>query len=931
LGRWEGSVTKPGKDIILIRHARVHNLKNITVEIPKGEMVVISGVSGSGKSSLAFDTLFAEGQRRFVESLSAYARQFLERMDRPDLDEITGICPAIAVGRREKSPSPRSTVGTSTEIYDYLRLLFSRVGKVHCISCGYLITADTIDSAVSTIQALEPGTRVVLGFPLARPESGDWNGEIERLGGLGFARVIIGKRILPVDSAAGRLRSNRKELKVVVDRITTGRTGTSRIAEAIETAYEMSGGRAFAFTPGDGKTTKFIGLLRCRNCGEDAPKLQPALFSFNNPLGACPGCRGFGDRIEYDIDLIIPDKSKTLRQGAVEPWNRPSRRRWKRRLIQWGEETGFPIDVPVSKLSQSEMETLMNGGPGFRGILGFFRKLERKKYKIGIRVLLSRYRSYVTCGECAGTRLRPEALSVTVGGKDIAEILSMPVGDSFQFLSKVRLSKKDRIVGDEILADILRRLAYLNEVGLHYITLDRPMRTLSGGEEQRVNLASTIGSGLVDTLYVLDEPSVGLHPRDICRLTSILRGIRDTGNSVVVVEHDRSIIESADHLIELGPGAGRFGGEIVFEGTPTELMGSHTLTAEYLSGKKAVAAFGSSKPVGDRYLVLKGAREHNLKDIELELPLGVWTCVTGVSGSGKSTLVVDCLYKSMALRLKKSSEKPGSCNELSGADEIDDVLLVDQEPIGKTPRSNPASYVKALDPIRKLFASTSQASRMHMDPGHFSFNLEKGRCPKCEGNGILTIDLQFLADAVVTCDLCHGTRYKDRVLSVRYMGKNIAQVLEMTVEEAFDFFEEESAVRARLQPLIDVGLGYLTLGQSATTLSGGEAQRLKLARELGPRRSQSILYILDEPTTGLHFDDLAKLIKCLRTLVEMGHTVLVVEHNMDFVKSCDYVIDLGPGGGDDGGRIVGRGTPEELSRNKKSITSTYLARALARG
>ncbi|HET9361177.1 MAG TPA: excinuclease ABC subunit UvrA [Vicinamibacterales bacterium] len=967
-------VTKPrsARNPIVVRGARTHNLKNVDVTLPAGTLAIITGVSGSGKSSLAFDTIYAEGQRRYVESLSAYARQFLERMEKPDVDRIEGICPAIAIRQKNSVRNPRSTVGTMTEIHDYMRLLFARVGRTFCRQCGQEVVRETAEVVARRLGELPEGTRLLIGFAIPvvsitgpPPSSADGDngddadedaeqparngadGVAETLDGLrrrGYGRLLIdGKAVVfeEVDTAALRSRST---LEVVVDRVRVEGDVRSRLTDSIETSYREGGGAAFAVVidqaSGPGAQApeapvrlEFSERFECRACGIGYETPQPRLFSFNNPFGACPTCHGFGNIIELDMGLVVPDPSKTINQGAIEPWSKPHYRAQLAELKRAARKSGVRLDVPWEELTDEERQFAVEGdGDDFEGVRGFFRWLERKKYKVHVRVFLSRYRGYLSCPDCGGARLRREARDVRVGGRTIDEVSALTVEGGRGFFSGLQLTEKEAAVADKVLREIQRRLTFLSDVGLDYLTLDRLSSTLSGGESQRINLATSLGSALVGTLYVLDEPSIGLHARDNQRLIEILRQLRDQGNTVLVVEHDEDMIRVADHVVDLGLGAGEQGGRVVYSGDlPGLLQDTRSLTAKYLRDELAIPVPSQRRKGIGQKIRLRGASEHNLKDIDVDIRLNTLTCVTGVSGSGKSTLVHDVLYAAIKRAKGDWDRRVGTHTGLEGLEYITDVALVDQTPIGRTPRSNPVTYLKAFDPIRELFSLTKDARSRGLTASHFSFNVPGGRCEACQGEGEVRVEMQFLADVFVPCDQCDGKRFKPRVLEVKYRGRSVHQVLEMTVREALAFFSTSPKVLRRLQVLDEIGLGYLRLGQPATTLSGGEAQRVKIAAHLSSFGGERVLYILDEPTTGLHFDDIAKLLAAFRKLVEAGHTLLVIEHNLDVVKTADYLIDLGPEGGDAGGRVVAAGTPEQVVQVEESHTGRALRDVLAAG
>src|SRR6516225_2574263 len=959
---------------IAVRGARTHNLKNVDLTLPPRSLIVMTGVSGSGKSSLAFDTIYAEGQRRYVESLSAYARQFLERMEKPDVDSIEGICPAIAIRQKNSIRNPRSTVGTTTEIHDYLRLLYARIGRTFCRSCGKEVIRETAEVVANRLSALPEGTRLLIGFdmpivataPLATVETDIEEEEVigdaidaeavepaaapqpvlpdlvdpvaETIAALrrkGFGRLFIDGQTVNIEDVDTASLKDRTMLQVIVDRVKVDADVRVRLTDSIETAYAEGGGAAFAIEAdlsSRGGVHRFSERFECRECNIPYEVPQPWLFSFNNPFGACPLCHGFGNIIELDMDLVVPDSSKSIQQNAIEPWSKPHYRAQLAELKRVARKR-VRLDVPWSELSDEEKRFVIDGdGASWEGVKGFFRWLERKKYKVHVRVFLSRYRGYLTCPECGGARLRREARDVRVGGRTIDVVCGLTVRDAEPFFSGLDLSEKDAAVAEKVLREILKRLGFLRDVGLDYLTLDRLSSTLSGGESQRINLATSLGSALVDTLYVLDEPSIGLHPRDNERLIAILRQLRDQGNTVLVVEHDADMIRVADTIVDMGLGAGEQGGRIVFSGSlPSLLLEARSLTAKYLRDELAIPVPAARRRPSNQRLRVLGASEHNLKGVDIEIPLGLLTCVTGVSGSGKSTFVHDVLYAALKRVKGDWDRRVGTHRKLEGAEFVTDVVLVDQAPIGRTPRSNPVTYLKAFDPIRELFAATKDARSRGLTASHFSFNVPGGRCEACEGEGGVRVEMQFLADVFVPCDQCDGKRFKPQVLEVRYRGRSIHQVLDLTVREALTFFSSSPKVLRRLQVLDEIGLGYLRLGQPATTLSGGEAQRIKIAAHLSSHAGERLLYILDEPTTGLHFDDIAKLLTAFRKLLEAGHTLLVIEHNLDVIKTADYIIDLGPEGGEDGGSVVTIGTPEQIAQCETSHTGRYLRPVLAEG
>jgi len=910
-----------------IEGARQNNLKNVSLEIPHDRLTVITGVSGSGKSSLAFDTIFAEGQWRYIESLSTYARMFLDRIDRPDVDRIEQIRPAVALEQKNPVRTARSTVGTATEVYDYLRLLFAKVGRVHCPACGVEAASRSPESIVDTLLAEHAGARALLGFALPVP-AGTPAGELwASLTRRGFARVRVGEALADLAAPPPPGLDAVREVTVVLDRLVLEAAHRRRLTESVETALREGGGRLEVDVVGAGRR-RFAESLRCPACGLAVERPQPLLFSFNHPLGACAECKGFGNVLKYDEALVVPDPTRSLADGAVEPWTYPSGKWYQRQLLKAARRRGLDADTPWAALTERERRFVYEGDGVFPGIQGFFEEVESYRYKLHVRVFLSRYRSQSRCPGCGGARLKPAALGVRVAGLTIAEFTALTVEQAARVVADLRLSAWEGEVAREILKQLTAKLAFLLRVGLGYLTLARQTRTLSGGEAQRINLANQLGSQLVGTLYVLDEPSIGLHARDTTRLADLCRELAQAGNTVIVVEHDRGFMEAADHIVELGPGSGERGGEIVFSGPRAEfLRTSRSLTARYLTGRETIPV-PLARRTGRRHLVLTGAREHNLKDVTLRLPLGTLTVVTGVSGSGKSTLVHDTLYRAVARAFKTDFAPPGAHGGLTGLEYLKGVRLIDQEPIGRTPRSNPVTYVKAFDEIRKVFAAAPRAKALGLGAGAFSFNVPGGRCEKCQGDGFEKLEMYFFEDVYVSCQECEGRRYRPDVLTVKHRGRTIGDVLGMTVDEAVDFFAAHAPLARRLRVLGDVGLGYLRLGQPATTLSGGEAQRLKIAAELGGRATGDMLYILDEPTTGLHLDDVKRLLGVLHRLVDAGSTVLVVEHHLDVIKCADWIVDLGPEGGEDGGEIVAEGPPELVAQTPGSYTGKFLAELL---
>lgn len=981
------------QDAIVVRGARTHNLKNIDVEIPHNQLTVVTGVSGSGKSSLAFDTIYAEGQRRYVESLSAYARQFLERIEKPDADSIEGIAPAIAIRQKNTTRNPRSTVATATEIYDYLRLLFARIGRTFCLVCNNEVKRDTVDEVTAAVMALGEGTRLHVLFPLkvhgtiseekkipakrgkrkqpaqkktksTEVEAGQamLRDKLFELRRRGFNRLYQHGSIFEFSTPESLLDINFSEpVSLLVDRLAVTAEARARIVDATEIGYREAGEVVFETVPraeGDGPAAeiqrlRFSGKFECKQCHVRYDQPEPRLFSFNNPYGACPRCQGFGNTIDFDLNLVIPNPMKTLDEGAIDPWTKPKYRPYQAELKRWAKQRGIPMSKPWCEMKPEQQQLVLQGEASFPGIHGFFEYLERKKYKLHVRVFLSRYRGYATCPECQGQRLRPEARNVRIQGRNICEVAALTVEEAARFFRELKLSGAELEIADRVLEEVRDRLTFLNDVGLDYLTLDRLSSTLSGGEAQRIQLATSLGSRLVGTLYVLDEPSIGLHPRDTERLVRILEELRDLGNTILVVEHDPDLMRAADRILDLGPGAGEHGGRLIAAGTYDEIAADpHSLTGRYLSGHLAIQWPAHRREPGRRRILLRGARANNIRGLDVSFPLGMLVAITGVSGSGKSTLIHDVLYK--ALSQTKGESDAGSCaglfQKIEGDQHITEVVLVDQSPIGRTPRSNPVTYIKAFDAIRELYAAQPEAKKRGFAPGHFSFNVPGGRCEVCEGDGVVTVEMQFLADVELVCEECHGTRFKASVLEVKYKGRNIHEALNLTVREALQFFSGIPKITDKLRALEEVGMGYLRLGQSATTLSGGEAQRMKLAAHLGTKRPPPLrshpdddperveeraarfasrpLYIFDEPTTGLHFDDVSKLLAAFRRLIEAGGSVLVIEHNLDVIKTADWVIDMGPDGGSRGGRIVAEGTPEQIAGVKDSYTGQWLARIL---
>ena len=923
----ENSQDTNGKHALIIKGARVHNLKNIDVTIPRNKLTVITGVSGSGKSSLAFDTIYAEGQRRYVESLSSYARQFLERMDKPDVDYMQGISPAMAIQQKNTTTNPRSTVGTSTEIYDYLRLLFARVGKTISPVSGRVVKKDTTQSVIEDLyDNFEERTRFYVLFPVPHHKKKKLKDELQVLKEKGFTRLLTqNEEMLDINKDdISKKKYKHDDLRVLVDRLSIRKDSDdsrSRLADSLDMAFREGNGRIFIKIK-DGDELYFSERFELDGIEFEEP--SPQMFSFNNPFGACSACEGFGRVAGIDENLVIPDPEMTIRDGVIAPFNSPKFSKNLKDLIKVAARYKLPIDIPYRDLPKDVIKILWNGKDEYLGINGFFKQIRSEFYKVHMRVFYARYRGYSRCPECDGYRVRKDALNVKINDLHIGQIAEMTIGHAFEFFEKLELTEFEQQVASQILYEIQKRLRYLVEVGLEYLTLDRLTNTLSGGEAQRINLANALGSSLIGSLYVLDEPTIGLHPRDNDRLINILKSLRDIGNTVLVVEHDPEMIQAADHVIDIGPFAGNFGGEVMFSGTFDELLESDTLTGKYLSGRKNIEIPEKRRKGNGKKLVVEGAMEHNLKNIDVEFPLGKLICVTGVSGSGKSTLVHHTLYAGIMKQFSTYGEKVGRHRQIMGLRNIDAVEMVDQSPIGRSSRSNPATYIKVFDDIRNLFAGTRQAKIMGFKPGHFSFNVPGGRCEACQGEGVQTIEMQFLADIELPCDVCHGKRYRKDILSVKYRGKNIYDVLQMSVAEALDFFVDESSIIRRLKVLDDVGLGYLKLGQSATTLSGGEAQRVKLAKFLSQPVSGHTLYFFDEPSTGLHFEDTNRLLDSFNRLVDQGHSVIIIEHNLDIIKSADWIIDIGPEGGFGGGNIVCTGTPEEVAQNEESYTGKYL-------
>ncbi len=924
---------------IFIKGARVNNLKNIDIEIPRNKFVVITGLSGSGKSSLAFDTLYAEGQRRYVESLSAYARQFLGRMSKPECDYIKGIPPAIAIEQRVNTRNPRSTVGTSTEIYDYLRLLFARIGKTYSPVSGELVKKHRVEDVIERVLSFPEGTRFALLTRLNLPEGREVKTQLQILQKEGFSRVEVKGEFLPIEdvlAAAGDLPA-ADDIRLVIDRmaVTSASDSISRLSDSVETAFFEGGGECVIQVYIPSGIEEFIFSKRFEADGITFAEPSDLMFNFNNPVGACPVCEGFGRIIGIDEDLVIPNKTLSVYEDAVMCWRGEKMSAWKQELIRRAESLNFPIHRPYFKLTDHEKDILWHGANGFEGIDGFFAMLEANQYKIQYRVMLARYRGKTTCPACKGSRLRPEASYVKVGGRSITELVNLPINELKAFFDTLTLDEHDAAVGKRLLTEINNRIRFLQDVGLEYLTLNRLSSTLSGGESQRINLATSLGSSLVGSLYILDEPSIGLHSRDTGLLIKVLRELQGLGNTVVVVEHDEEIIRAADYIIDIGPLAGRLGGEVVYQGNLSRLpKATRSYTMRYLTGEEEIA-LPDIRRKWNQYIEVEGAAQNNLKSVNVKFPLNVMTVVTGVSGSGKSSLVRDVLYRALLRHYGEGGELPGTYSKLSGdMARIKTTEFVDQNPIGKSTRSNPATYLKAFDEIRKLYSEQQSAKQMGFSASHFSFNSEGGRCEECKGEGTITVEMQFMADIVLECEACHGRRYKQEVLEIEFRGKNISDVLDMTINQAVEFFSEsngsqEKRIIKRLKPLQDVGLGYIKLGQSSSTLSGGENQRVKLAYFLSNEKQEPTLFIFDEPTTGLHFHDINTLLKSFNQLIERGHTVVIIEHNMDVIKCADHIIDMGPEGGKEGGYVVFAGTPEEVAACPDSYTGKYLKEKLA--
>lgn len=936
-------------DKIIVKGARQHNLKNVSVEIPRNKMVVVTGLSGSGKSSLAFDTIYAEGQRRYVESLSAYARQFLGQMDKPEVDYIEGLSPAISIDQKTTSRNPRSTVGTVTEIYDYLRLLFARAGEPHCPKCGKLIEQQSVQQIVDQVLAMEQGTKFMVMAPLVRQRKGEHIKVLDDMRRAGYVRVYVDGEVRTLDEEIKLEKNKKHSISVVIDRLAVREGINQRLADSVETALKLAQGFVEIAVIG-GELQLFSEHFACTDCGISLPAIEPRLFSFNNPYGACPVCTGLGMNMEFDKALIIPDGSKSFTDGVIQSFSNNLNSYRMKQLEAVLKAFGYSLDTVWNDLPD-KVQTLLWEGTGeekykfwyenlqgetklhetvFDGILPIMKKRYREAFSDSMRQDLEEFMTSTPCPECHGSRLKPEVLSILIGKKNICQVTAMTVRDCMKFFADLQLTNRQQIIAKQVLKEITARLKFLNDVGLDYLTLDRSAGTLSGGEAQRIRLATQIGSGLTGVLYILDEPSIGLHQRDNGKLLETLKHLRDLGNTLLVVEHDEETMYTADEIIDIGPGAGEHGGNVVAQGTVEEIKQvENSVTGQYLSGKKFIGVPKKRRSCDGRFITVKGARENNLKNIDVDIPLGIFTVITGVSGSGKSTLINDILYNALAVKLNNTRVRPGEFADIEGLEHVDKVINIDQSPIGRTPRSNPATYTGVFDFIRELFSQTNEAKMRGYKPGRFSFNVKGGRCESCRGDGVNKIEMNFLPDVYVPCEVCHGARYNRDTLEVHYKGKSIADVLDMTVSEACEFFKNLPRIHRKLEVLEDVGLGYIRLGQAATTLSGGEAQRIKLATELSRRSTGKTIYILDEPTTGLHIADVHKLLDVLQRLVEAGDSVIVIEHNLDVIKTADYIIDLGPEGGDKGGRIVACGTPEEVAKNKKSYTGQYVKQVLA--
>jgi len=945
------------KDKITIRGAREHNLKDVNLELPRDKLIVITGISGSGKSSLAFDTIYAEGQRRYIESLSSYARMFLGQMDKPDVDYIDGLSPAISIQQRTTLKNPRSTVATVTEIHDYLRLLYARLGKPYCYKCGREISKQSLDQIVDAVLRLPEGTKIYVMAPLVKGQKGSYKDLLEELHKEGYSRVRIDGHICELrDIGMIKLEKNKKHtIELLVDRLVISQDIRKRLADSIQACLEKTKGKVlinYILGEGESQEMLFSENMGCPECGISMDELSPRMFSFNNPQGACRECSGLGVMMHIDPDLVIPDKNKSVFDGAIVPWNDPIGKYYTQMLEGAAREYGFDLYTPIKELTKEQLDVILYGTGNrlvkveleswdgnthlermqiFEGVINNLERRFRETKSESMREWMMQFMSQSVCPSCNGERLRPESRAVRVGEKSITEVVKMSILQAYEFFSNMKLSEREEFIAKQILKEIKERLRFLIDVGLEYLTLDRSASTLSGGEAQRIQLATQIGSSLVGVLYILDEPSIGLHQRDNKRLISTLKHLRDIGNTVIVVEHDDETILSSDYVVDMGPGAGVHGGKVVSQGSPEDVMkDTNSLTGDYLSGRRYIPLPSKRRKGNGKALVVKGARENNLKNIDVRIPLGLFTCITGVSGSGKSTLVDEILHKGLGKLLYGSNVRPGAHDSIEGVEYLDKAIIIDQSPIGRTPRSNSATYTGVFTPIRELFARTPEARARGYKSGRFSFNVKGGRCESCEGDGIIKLEMHFLPDVYVPCEVCKGERYNKETLEIIYKGKNISEVLNMTVDESLEFFANIPQIKNKLQTIKDVGLGYIKLGQPATTLSGGEAQRVKLATELSKRATGRTLYMLDEPTTGLHFADIQKLLDVLCRLVDAGNTVVVIEHNLDVIKTADHIIDLGPEGGDAGGEIVAEGTPEEVAKNPRSYTGMFLKEIIAR-
>lgn len=936
---------------ISLRGVTVNNLQKVDLDLPHRKLIAFCGVSGSGKTSLALDTLYAEGQRRYIESFSTYTRQFLEQLDKPAADSIEGIPPSIAVTRKNVSRSSRATVGSATQINEHLQLLFARIGEVICHSCGQKVSQDSAESATDKLAQLPDGVRLMVGFTSHRGQQRPTEVWVADLVALGYRRIVLDDRFVELSPEAVAALAELDSIDVVLDRLTANSESTARLRDSLEAAQEAGRGTSLVWidareaelSPDLGERVEIEGqpwlrrrfsqFFRCDQCKIDYPTPEPQLLNFNNPLGACPACEGFGNVIDIDMDRVVPDTNKSIRDGAIAPWNTPAYEHELKELIALAKQYKLPLDIPFRDLHPEHLALIRDGVPEkkFGGLTGFFNWLERRKYKMHLRVFLSRWRSYYPCRECGGARLNQSALAVRIGGQNIAEISRLKIREAISWFKQLELTPWQYSVGRLLLDQVVNRLAYLEQVGVGHLSLERPLRTLSGGEAQRVSLTSALGSNLVGMLYVLDEPCVGLHPADVPQLVGTIGELRNRGNTVAVIEHEAAVLRAADEVVELGPGAGEFGGKVVFQGTPSAMLeSSDSRTADWLSGRRTLGKRSSRRPCEHGAIRIEGASGNNLQNITVEFPLSVMCVVTGVSGSGKSTLVQQTLFPAVAQRLRMEVERPEPFKEILGVHQIEDAVLIDQSPIGRTPRSNPVTYVKAFDPIRAMFAETNEAQARGFKASHFSFNVEGGRCEACQGDGFLQIDMRLMADVYMKCPECQGQRFRREVLDVKYRGYNIAEVLDLSVREAFTFFRGHRKILAKLKCLMDVGLDYLRLGQPANTLSGGEAQRLKMATYISSERRGRTLFVLDEPTTGLHFSDVLQLIDCFDSLVDMGHSLVVVDHSMLIMQAADWIIDLGPSAADEGGKVVATGTPEQLASNSASVTGKFLSKELKR-